>query len=155
MFLQQAVSAQKPVKPAAPLFFDKGKLHYTPEPNGDRIPDFSYCGYMASEKPIPTVPVKIIVPLAKGDATSRIQAALDQLAAMPPDNNGIRGAVLLQKGNYEVNGQLRIKASGIVLRGSGVGLTTITGTGNGRLALIKIIGKNTISREATGMKIID
>ncbi len=155
LFLQQAVSAQKPVKPAAPLFFDKGKLHYTPEPNGDRIPDFSYCGYMASEKPIPTVPVKIIVPLAKGDATSRIQAALDQLAAMPPDNNGIRGAVLLQKGNYEVNGQLRIKASGIVLRGSGVGLTTITGTGNGRLALIKIIGKNTISREATGMKIID
>jgi Family of unknown function (DUF6298) len=155
LFLQQAVSAQKPVKPAAPLFFDKGKLQYTPEPNGDRIPDFSYCGYMASEKPIPTVPVKIIVTLTKGDATSRIQAALDQLAALPIDNNGIRGAVLLQKGNYEVNGQLRIKASGIVLRGSGVGITTITGTGNGRLALIKIIGKNTISRDGFGMKIID
>ena len=155
LFLQQAVSAQKPVKPAAPLYFDKGKLQYTPEPNGDRIPDFSYCGYMASEKPIPAVPVKIIVPLTKGDATSRIQSALDQLAALPTDKNGIRGAVLLQKGNYEVYGQLRIKASGIVLRGSGVGVTTITGAGNGRLALIKIIGKNTITRDAIGMKIID
>ena len=155
LFLQQAVTAQKPVKPAAPLFFDKGRLQYTPEPDGDRIPDFSYCGYMASEKPIPAVPVKIIVPLTKGDATSRIQSALDQLAALPTDNNGIRGAVLLQKGNYEVNGQLRIKASGIVLRGSGIGITTITGMGNGRLALIKIIGKNTISRDGIGMRIID
>ncbi len=155
LFLQQAVTAQKPVKPAASLFFDKGRLQYTPEPDGDRIPDFSYCGYMASEKPIPAVPVKIIVPLTKGDATSRIQSALDQLAALPTDNNGIRGAVLLQKGNYEVNGQLRIKASGIVLRGSGIGITTITGMGNGRLALIKIIGKNTISRDGIGMRIID
>ena len=152
---QQALPAQKPVKPAAPLFFDKGKLQYTPGSNGDRIPDFSYCGYAASEKPIPTVPVKIIVPLSKGDATARIQAALDQLAALPLDANGFRGAVLLQKGNYEVIGQLRIKASGIVLRGSGVGQTTITGTGNGRLALIKIIGQNKISRDGYGMRIID
>lgn len=155
LFLQQTATAQKPVKPAAPLFYDKGKLQYTPAPNGDRIPDFSYCGYMASEKPVPSVPVKILVPFAKGDATARIQAALDQLAALPRDENGFRGAVLLQKGNYEVSGQIRIKASGIVLRGSGVSQTTITGTGNGRLALIKIIGQNTISRDGFGMKILD
>lgn len=152
---QQPLPAQKPVKAVAPLQFEKGKLQYAPDSRGDRIPDFSYCGYAASEKPIPIVPVKMIVPLSKGDATARIQAALDQLALLRPDSNGFRGAVLLQKGNYEVNGQLRIKASGIVLRGSGVGHTTIRGTGNGRLALIKIIGQQKNSGDATGMRIID
>ncbi|HRG22842.1 MAG TPA: DUF6298 domain-containing protein [Chitinophagaceae bacterium] len=155
IFLQQALPAQKPAKPVPPLYYEKGRLQYTPEPNGDRIPDFSYCGYKASEEPIPFVPVKVIVPIAKGDATRRIQAALDYVASLPDNGTGIRGAVLLQKGNYEVNGQLRINASGVVLRGSGVNQTTITGSGTGRLALIKIIGKNTVSRELSGLKISD
>ncbi len=136
------IAAQKEVKPLPPLSFNKGQLNYTPDTQGNRIPDFSYCGYMASEKPIPTVPVKVIVPVSKGDATLRIQAALDYVASLPVDANGFRGAVLLQKGTYEVLGQLRITASGIVLRGSGVNETTITGAGTGRLALIKIVGKN-------------
>src|SRR5436190_18145787 len=149
------IAAQKEAKPLPPLFFDKGKLIYTPDPQGNRIPDFSYCGYMASEKPIPTVPVKVVVPVAKGDATLRIQSALDYVASLPLDANGFRGAVLLQKGNYEVLGQLRIAASGVVLRGSGVNSTTITGAGTGRLALIKIVGKNDIPRDMYGLKITD
>lgn len=155
LIFQQALLAQKPAKPVPPLYYEKGKLQYTAEANGDRIPDFSYCGYKASETPIPDLPVKVVVPLAKGDATLRIQSALDYIASLPEDANGYRGAVLLLKGNYEVIGQLRITASGVVLRGSGVNATTITGTGTGRLALIKVIGKNIIPRDLTGLKISD
>ena len=141
---QQALQAQKPVRsaPLLPLYFDKGKILYTPDSLGNRIPDFSYCGYKASEQAIPDVEVKIVVPVIKGDATLRIQSALDYVASLPLDANGFRGTVLLQKGTYEVLGQLRINASGVVLRGSGMNAngTTIIGAGTGRLALIKIIG---------------
>lgn len=152
---QQALLAQKPLKPA-PLFVDKGKLLYTPDSLGNRIPDFSYCGYKASEQPIPNVDIKVVVPVAKGDATLRIQSALDYVASLPLDANGFRGAVLLQKGTYEVYGQLRITASGVVLRGSGINNGTVLfGAGTGRQAIIKIVGKNTIPRDLTGLKIIN
>jgi hypothetical protein len=149
--------AQKTALPVPPLSVTKNKLQYKADSLGNRIPDFSYCGYMASEKPIPVVPVKIIVPVTKGDATLRIQSALDYVAALPVDANGFRGAVLLQKGDYEVSGQLRINASGVVLRGSGMDEkgTIITGAGTDRQTLIKIIGKNDIPRDLTGIKITD
>jgi hypothetical protein len=149
--------SQKPERTAPPLSVTKGKLQYVPDSLGNRIPDFSYCGYMASEKAIPVLPVKIVVPIVKGDATLRIQSALDYVAGLPVDANGFRGAVLLQKGIYEVNGQLRITASGIVLRGSGMNEngTTIVGAGTDRQTLIKIIGKNDIPRDLAGLKIID
>ncbi len=149
------ISAQEEAKPLSPLSFHKGQLVYTPDPSGNRIPDFSYCGYMASEKPIPTIPVKIIVPVTKGDATLRIQSALDHVASLPLDENGFRGAILLQKGTYEVFGQLRITASGIVLRGSGVNETTIIGAGTGRLALIKIIGQKLARDDSSAFIITD
>ncbi len=140
----QALQAQKTVPPA-PLYFNtQKKLAYTPDSLGNRIPDFSYCGYKASEQIIPVVTIKVVVPVAAGDATARIQAALNYAAGLPLDANGFRGAVLLQKGVYEVAGQLRITASGVVLRGSGAGQngTIVKGMGNARLALIKIAGKN-------------
>ncbi|HEU5165804.1 MAG TPA: pectate lyase, partial [Chitinophagaceae bacterium] len=155
LIVQQALLAQKPEKPVVPLSFEKGTLIYAPDSLGNRIPDFSYCGYKASEQPIPTIPVKIVVPVTKGDATLRIQSALDYVASLPLDANGFRGAVLLQKGTYEVFGQLRIIASGVVLRGSGVNATTIVGAGIGRLALIKIVGKNDIPRDLYELKITD
>jgi hypothetical protein len=155
LFIQQALLAQKQVKPVPPLYSEKGKLMYTSDKQGNRIPDFSYCGYKASEQPIPNVDVKIVVPVKAGDATLRIQSALDYVASLPADANGFRGAVLLQKGTYEVFGQLRITASGVILRGSGINTTTIVGAGTGRLALIKIVGKNTISKELAGLKITD
>jgi hypothetical protein len=141
LIFQQPLPAQKLEKPVVPLSYEQGKLVYTPDSLGNRIPDFSYCGYKASEQPIPTLPVKVVVPVAKGDATLRIQSALDYVSSLPLDANGFRGAVLLQKGVYEVFGQLRITTLGVVLRGSGVNETTIVGAGTGRLALIKIIGK--------------
>ena len=73
-----------------PLSFDKGKLIYTPDSLGNRIPDFSYCGYMALKNQYQHVPVKVIVPVTKGDATLRIQSALDYVASLPVDANGFR-----------------------------------------------------------------
>ncbi|HEX6847869.1 MAG TPA: DUF6298 domain-containing protein [Chitinophagaceae bacterium] len=147
--------AQKPVKPVVPLSYENGTLFYTPDSLGNRIPDFSYCGYKASEQPIPTIPVKIVVPVSRGDATLRIQSALDHVASLPPDANGYRGAVLLQKGTYEVLGQIRITASGVVLRGSGVNETKLVGAGNGRLALIKIIGPKQVAGDSSAFSITD
>lgn len=136
--------AQKGKKAWTPLAAEKGRIIYSPDSLGNRIPDFSYCGYAASNEAIPTVPVKVVVPAAKGDATLRIQSALDYVASLPMDKNGFRGAVLLQKGTYSVSGQLKMTASGVVLRGSGMGTngTLLLGAGNDRATLIRIFGKN-------------
>jgi len=131
-------------KPLSPIIVQPdGKLSYSADSLGNRVPDFSYAGYMAGEKPIPLAPVKVIVPLGRDDdATARIQLAIDYVASLPADKNGLRGAVLLQKGKYRILGQLRINASGIVLRGSGVNNTILIGEGTDRETLIRISGMN-------------
>lgn len=98
-----------------------GSLAYHADENGNRVPDYSYSGYMASETEIPLVPVKAVVPAMEGDATEHIQAALNYVSSLKPDQNGFRGAVLLEPGRYEVGTTLWINASGVVLRGSGYG----------------------------------
>jgi len=144
--LSGVVAAQKPkpVKPALPVAYTGNKLVYAPDSLGNRIPDFSYCGYKASAVAIPFVPVKVVVPIVVGDATQKIQAAINQVANLPVDANGFRGAVLLQKGIYQVMGQLKIEASGIVIRGFGAGTngTKIIGAETDRQTLIHIDGKN-------------
>ncbi|WP_439631325.1 discoidin domain-containing protein [Gemmata sp.] len=97
-----------------------GRLVYTPDYRGNRIPDFSTVGYLGGDKEIPDVPVKVTLAPEPGDATARIQRAIDQVSALAPDKEGFRGAVLLKKGVYEV-GTLKIKASGVVVRGEGPG----------------------------------
>lgn len=121
-----------------------GKLVYTSDEKGNRLPDFSYCGYMAGEQPIPDVPVRIVVPVSKEDATTRIQAAIDYVASLPADDAGFRGAVLLNKGIYEIRGSLKLNRSGVVLRGSGMGEngTVLLATNKSRQTLISIGGKN-------------
>jgi hypothetical protein len=101
-----------------------GKLVYTPDFRGNRIPDFSYVGYRGSEGvpvPIPDVPVKLELEPMDGDDTARIQAAINEVSNMPLDAEGFRGTVLLKKGIYEIGGTLNIRASGVVLRGEGQG----------------------------------
>ncbi len=129
----------------APVIQGKnGQLVYTADSLGNLIPDFSYCGYMAGETTIPDVPVKIIVPAVTDDATFRIQSAIDYVAALIPDASGIRGAVLLDKGVFRVEGSLYIHTSGIVLRGSGTDEdgTLLVGIGKDRNTLISIAGKD-------------
>jgi hypothetical protein len=147
LFISSLTIAQKPKpnKPIPPISFGKdGKLAYSPDSLGNRIPDFSYCGYMAGEQSIPDVPIKIKVRAQQGDMTRKIQDALDYIAKLPIDKNGFRGAVLLEKGLYEIQGGLKIKASGIVLRGSGMAEsgTILYGAGLDRQTLITIKGVN-------------
>ncbi len=120
----------------------EGKLVYHSDELGNRIPDFSYCGYKASNKFIPHVPVKVIVPAKSGDQTERIQKAIDFVSSLPLNENGFRGAVLLEKGVYKLEGRLKIERSGVVLRGSGASEngTTIIADGVSRETLIKVSG---------------
>jgi hypothetical protein len=127
--------AQKKSAPVPPIMVGQdGRLIYTADSLGNRIPDFSYCGYMAGDKAIPDVKACVRVPVMKGDATARIQAALDYAATT-------HGAVLLDKGIYEISGSLHINASGVVLRGSGPE-TILLATGNSRETLITIAGQD-------------
>jgi hypothetical protein len=120
------------------------RLAYSADEQGNRVPDFSYCGYMAAARPIPDLPIRIVVSVVAGDATQRIQAAIDYVASLPADPNGIRGAVLLEQGTYQVAGSLKIAVGGVVLRGSGMGEngTILLGTGLQRDTLIAVKGEN-------------
>jgi hypothetical protein len=138
-------SAQRQTNPDAHIQISSdGKITYKADANGDRVPDFSYCGYMLSEAPIPDVPVKVIVPAMKGDATAKIQAAIDYVSSLPLNKDGFRGAVLLERGTFEIGGSLSIRTSGVVLRGSGANNegTILIGTGTDRETLIRITGIN-------------
>jgi pectin methylesterase-like acyl-CoA thioesterase len=64
--------------------------------------------------------VSSISPIS-GDNTAHIQKALDAVATRQPDANGFRGALVLKPGVYELRSTIQIKASGVVLRGSGDG----------------------------------
>lgn len=149
LLLQYTSLAQKGVKPPpAPVFTGSDhQLQYTPDSLGNRVPDFSYCGYASGEKTIPDAPIRIVVPVTKGDATGHIQSAIDYVSSLPADKAGIRGAVLLRPGVYHVHGSLSLHTPGVVLRGSGMGEagTIISGDGKDRETLLRIGGKKDIA----------
>jgi Family of unknown function (DUF6298) len=101
--------------------------------------DFSYAGYEAG-RPVPAVAGALLVHPTGGDDTVLIQAALDRLAAMDPKADGFRGAVLLSPGRFHVFGQIQMRASGVVLRGAGVGAhgTVLIAERQSRRALIEV-----------------
>ncbi|MGZ3450349.1 MAG: hypothetical protein ACXVEF_12180 [Polyangiales bacterium] len=108
-----------------------GKLQYKPlGAAGDRIMDFSHAGYMGGGVAIPDVPVRETVKPSGKDDTAAIQAAIDKVSALTP-TGGIRGAVLLGAGAFTLAGSISIRASGVVLRGSGAS-TVVTVSGSGR-----------------------
>lgn len=111
-----------------------------PAANGDRIPDFSSCGYQSGGVALPQVAVRATVEPVPGDAAATIQKAIDTVSGLPLDARGLRGAVLLRKGTYRIAGSLSIRASGVVLRGEGQGAdgTVLIATGTGRRTLIVV-----------------
>jgi hypothetical protein len=96
-----------------------GRLQYTTDTRGNRIMDFSHAGYKGGGVRIPDVRVARTVKPMAGDNTAQIQAAIDEVSALSVDASGFRGAVLLERGTYDVAGTIRIAAGGVVLRGSG------------------------------------
>jgi endo-1,4-beta-D-glucanase Y len=101
--------------------FENGRLDYATDRRSNRIPDYSHAGYRAGEQALPDVDVvKTLGPIA-GDNTARLQAALDDIGRRPANSRGHRGTLLLQPGHYEIHGILKIRSSGVVLRGSGSG----------------------------------
>ena len=85
------------------------------DPKG-RLPDFSYAGYHAGEKPIPNIPVKANVKNfgAKGDGVADDTQAFKN--AIAQTNNG---AILIPKGTYKLSSIIQITKSNLVLRGEG------------------------------------
>lgn len=137
-----ASAAPKQLSPVISTGAD-GRLVYDTDQRGNHVPDFSTCGYAGGDRPIPDASARVVVAPILGDETARIQKAIDYVAALPPDLNGVRGAVLLLKGRHEILGGLQITNSGVVLRGHGVGNgeTTLVGAGLDRRTLIRVSGK--------------
>ena len=105
--------------------------------------DYSTCGYHASEQSIPDAAVRISLQAESGDNHARIQQALDYVAALKPDQNGLRGCVLLGEGVFKISKPLRITTSGVVLRGADRRKTVILKTGVERGAAIYVEGTAT------------
>ncbi len=122
------------------LVAKNGKLSYVPDEKGNIIPDFSRVGYHQNQKQIPFVKVVTTLTATGINDQEKIQQAIDVLAKQPADKNGIRGAILLKKGNYEIPGSIKINTGGIVLRGEGEG-TKLIATGKGQRKTI-IAGGN-------------
>jgi hypothetical protein len=109
-----------------------GNLLYQLDNRGQRIADFSQCGYRGGTEPLPNVSALIpqnrwvYVSPGTGDDTALIQAAIDSVEAMTPDANGWRGVVYLNAGEYQLATTLTIQASGVVLKGAGDSSTSGT-----------------------------
>jgi hypothetical protein len=93
-----------------------GRLVYTPDGNGNTLPDFSNCGYAGGGVKLPDVAVWETVLPVQGDASSVIQAAIDKVSKMLADEDGFRGAVLIKKGVYKIGQPLQITTGGVASR---------------------------------------
>ena len=134
-----------------------GNLLYQLDERGQRIGDFSHCGYRGGTEPLPNVTA--LIPQARwvyvspgtGDDTALIQAAIDTVKAMTPDANGWRGVVFLNAGEYQLASTVTINASGVVLKGAGDSPTTGTrlrATDPRQYTLINVTGSGSYSTVA-------
>lgn len=118
-----------------------GSLKYIPDAKGNIIPDFSHVGYHQGDKEIMDVAVvKTIEAIENEDSQQLLQNAINEVAQLPLDKNGFRGAILLKKGVYKISGTININKSGIVLRGEGENATKLIATGKGQRSLIVFSG---------------
>lgn len=123
-----------------------------------KIPDFSWAGYKLGGVKIPTAPVVVTLNPLAGDNRAQIQAAINQVSALPLNTNGIRGAILLNAGTYNCSGPIYIRTSGIVLRGVAQdyaknGGTQMHATGTYQHDLIQIEG--TITTSSVSQTVLD
>lgn len=123
-------------------------------PDPAKLLDFSSAGYGGGGVAIPAVPAKFsLTPAGAGrDDTRAIQAALDAVGQLPPDAQGLRGAVLLRGGTFRIEGQLHLNTSGVVLRGENA---TLLAAGNSRRTLIEILGRTTGRKVGPALRVTD
>ncbi|MFA9390637.1 MAG: hypothetical protein ACERKD_12565 [Prolixibacteraceae bacterium] len=121
-------------------------LSYAPDEEGNILPDFSHVGYRYGDVEIPLIENVVEVSPIEGDDAANIQETINSLSAISPDENGFRGAVLLKAGTYQIETQLKIGVSGIVLRGEGQDEngTILIATGKNDRSLIEIGGSASI-----------
>ncbi len=103
---------------------ESGTLVYKPDNDGFVIPDFSRVGYRNGEDiPVINLPERTLIlsPLEdkEADNTSHVQNAINEVGKLIPDENGIRGVVLLKAGRYNIDGSLNLTYDGVILRGEG------------------------------------
>ncbi|MBU1101874.1 MAG: DNRLRE domain-containing protein [Bacteroidetes bacterium] len=142
------------------VYMLSGKLEYAPfanygESNEDNIiPDYSFCGYKQGGVKIPTVQTVVEVEALDGlDMRERLQNLIDSVGQLPMNNEGIRGAILLKRGLFRVDGKLYIRDSGVILRGSGQspaldGGTELLASARYQHSLINIVGDEKQSENA-------
>ena len=131
-------------KTTSPIVVTKGgEVTYNADERGNRVLDFSFCGYRQQTDSIPDLPAKIYVEWQEGDQSERLQNAIDYVSSLKPDKRtGMRGAVLVGEGTFMLSRPLRIAASGVVLRGASRHSTILKTTGVERGAVVYIEGKN-------------
>jgi pectin methylesterase-like acyl-CoA thioesterase len=119
-----------------------GRLLERTTARGDRIPDFSACGYQADLTPLPDAALLVTadriltVAPVDGDDQASLQAAIDLVSGWPLQPTGFRGIVQLEPGEYQIAGQLRIVASGVIFRGTDT--TVLRATGTTQRSLVRI-----------------
>lgn len=121
-----------------------GQITYKADARGNTIPDFSRAGYGGGGVKLPELATVVtLTPRPAGDTAddgARIQLALDEVGQRPVDAQGFRGAVLLQRGTYRVEGAFALRAGGVVLRGAGANAngTVLLATGKKQRTLIEV-----------------
>lgn len=74
------------------LFYNgSNQLVYVSDNDGNHIPDFSYAGYKNGETDLPILTVVKEISPVVWDNTAHIQAAIDEVEALPLNANGHRG----------------------------------------------------------------
>ena len=135
-----------------------GQLIYRADGRGNTLPDFSRAGYGGGGVKLPDVPTVVtLAPHTAADTAddgARIQAAIDEVGKRPADANGFRGAVLLQRGVFRLEGSLALRVGGVVLRGEGPGEngTTLFATGKKQRTLIEVGAAGASRREVEGSR---
>ena len=125
-------------------------LLYRHDEHGERICDFSDCGYKGGtiEPPEPFRMVDAsrwinVTPLGDPGDADRIQNAIDTVSQFSVNSNGFRGIVFLGAGEFKVNRTLYITNSGIMLQGVGYrgnNSTTLRATATTQYNLVSVEG---------------
>ncbi len=128
----------------------QGNLLYRHDEHGERIGDFSDCGYQGGMVALPEIYRKVdlsrwvnVTPLGGPADADRIQNAIDTVSQFTVNSNGFRGVVYLQAGEFRVDRTLLITNSGVVLKGVGSrgnNYTTIRATATYQHTLLSVTG---------------